>query len=257
MIVTKLQGGLGNQLFQWAISENLSIKYNTDVYYDLSYFKTNMSNSHVSKWDLEIEKLNINVNEFSGRAELKMISDDFRYKVIEDNSYLNGYWQSEKYFVDNESHIRNKLRIKDDLKSYIINKYPFIESNSVSLHVRRGDYVNLQNYHPLQTVDYYKNAYDIINDSNINVVILSNDISWCKDNLNFNNMHFIEDETNITDLYIMSMCNNNIIANSSFSWWGSWLNENYNKVVIAPSRWFGPAANLYDGDIIPEKWIKI
>ena len=257
MILTKLQGGLGNQLFQWAISENLSIKYNTDVYYDLSYFKTNMSNSHVSKWDLEIEKLNINVNEFSGMAELKMISDDFRYKVIEDNSYLNGYWQSEKYFVDNESHIRNKLRIKDDLKSYIINKYPFIESNSVSLHVRRGDYVNLQNYHPLQTVDYYKNAYDIINDSNINVVILSNDISWCKDNLNFNNMHFIEDETNITDLYIMSMCNNNIIANSSFSWWGSWLNDNYNKVVISPSRWFGPAANLYDGDIIPEKWIKI
>lgn len=256
MIVTKLQGGLGNQLFQWAISENLSIKFNSEVYYDLSYFR-NFNDSKVSKWNLELDKFDINVNEFKGQVNLKIINDNFHYRYIEDNSYLNGYWQSEKYFIENEKTIRTKLKIKDELESYILNKYPFLNSNTVSLHIRRGDYVNLQNYHPLQKVEYYKKAYDIINDSSINVIILSNDIEWCKENLNFNNMFFIENETNIVDLYIMSKCRNNIIANSSFSWWGAWLNSNVDKKVIAPSKWFGSQAGVYENDMVPEKWIKI
>lgn len=251
MIVTKLQGGLGNQLFQWAISENLSINHNTEVYYDLSYFKNS------SSWNLELNKFDININEFKGPVNLKIINDNFHYKNIENNSYLNGYWQSEKYFIEIENIIKNKLSIKDELESYILNKYPFLNSNTVSLHIRRGDYVNLQNYHPLQTVEYYKKAYDIINDSSVNIIILSNDIPWCKENLNFNNMFFIENETNIVDLYIMSKCRNNIIANSSFSWWGAWLNSNVDKKVIAPSKWFGPQAGIYENDIVPEKWIKI
>lgn len=251
MIVTKIQGGLGNQLFQWAVTESLSLKFNTEFYYDLSYFNNS------SQWNLELDKFEIKINDFRGYFNLKMISDNFYYQSITDNSYLNGYWQSEKYFIENENHIRNKLKIKDNLKNYILNKYSFLNDNTISMHIRRGDYIGKQNYHPLQSVDYYNSAYDFINESNANVIILSNDIDWCRQNLNFDNMFFIEKETNIIDLYIMSMCKNNIIANSSFSWWGAWLNSNERKKVVAPSNWFGSDANLYEGDIVPENWKKI
>ena len=142
-------------------------------------------------------------------------------------------------------------------QNYILNKYSILNENTVSLHVRRGDYINKENYHPLQTIDYYKNAYDIINENSINVLILSDDVNWCKKNIKFNNISYIENETNIIDLYIMSLCKHNIIANSSFSWWGAWLNENKNKKVICPINWFGEKTNIYTGDITPEKWLKI
>lgn len=251
MIVTKLQGGLGNQLFQWAVTKSLSVKYDSDYKFELSYFKS-------SDWNLELDKFKkIVLGEYDGEIPLNLISDNFYFKEIPNNSLLNGYWQSEKYFISVENLIRDDLKIEENLKNYILSKYPFLNENTVSLHVRRGDYVGKQDYHPLQNVQYYKDAYDLINDNNLNVVILSNDIDWCKQNLNFNNMFFIEEETNITDLYIMSVCQNNIIANSSFSWWGAWLNDNKEKKVVAPKKWFGSAANLYDGDIVPEKWIKL
>ncbi len=251
MIITKLQGGLGNQLFQWAVTKYLSIKYNTNYGFELSYFNE-------MKWNLELNKFkNLKIEEHNPTSSLNIITDNFNFKIIQDNSFLNGYWQSEKYFYEIENIIRKDLKIDDDIKNYILSKYPILNENTLSIHVRRGDYLNLQDYHPVQTIDYYKNAYNLINDENINVIVLSNDIQWCKDNFRFNNITYIEGETNIVDMYIMSLCKHNIIANSSFSWWGAWLNENKDKKVIAPINWFGPHANLYTGDIIPEKWIKI
>ncbi len=251
MIIVKLQGGLGNQLFQWAVGKSLSIKYNTEFYFNTSYFQI-PKGSIVSKWDMDISKIvDIKVNNDNS---LKVINDDFYYKDIEDNSFLDGYWQSEKYFKDSNI---SELFINDHDKIQLLSRYPVLETNTVSIHVRRGDYLNLQDYHPVQTIDYYEKAYSLINDENINVIVLSNDIQWCKDNFKFKNMTFIENESNITDLRIMSLCKHNIIANSSFSWWGAWLNNNKDKKVIAPINWFGPQANLYTGDIIPEKWIKI
>ena len=126
--------------------------------------------------------------------------------------------------------------------------------NTVSLHVRRTDYVNLQNYHPIAAIQYYKDALDLIEHDK--VVVFSDDINWCKKNFKFNNMVFIEGNSNIEDLYLMSMCNNNVIANSSFSWWAAWLNKNEYKKIVAPKVWFGPAAPS-DKDIIPDTWIKI
>lgn len=257
MIVTKLQGGLGNQLFQWAITRSLSEKYKTDYYFDLSYFNKS-STGLVSKWNIELDNLNIDFKTSQlGSFNLNHIIDNFHFRQIDNNSFLDGYWQSEKYFIEIENLIRNDLKIDKNIYNYIINRYPILNENTVSLHIRRGDYLNLQYYHPIQTVEYYKGAYDIINDNNINVIVLSNDIEWCKENIKFNNITYIENETNIMDLYIMSMCKNNIIANSSFSWWGAWLNNNKDKKVIAPKSWFGPSANLYEGDILPEKWIKL
>lgn len=254
MIVIKLQGGLGNQLFQWAIGRSLSTKYKTNLYFDTSYFY-NKQIGVVSKWDMDISKL-VEINEMNNNS-LRIISDNFYYQDISDNSFLDGYWQSEKYFIDIEEHIREKLKISDNDREEILNRYPILEKNTVSIHVRRGDYKNLQHIHPLQSIEYYKNAYNIINDNSINVLVFSDDINWCKENIKFNNITYIEGETNIVDMYIMSLCTHNIIANSSFSWWGAWLNNNENKKVIAPLNWFGSDSSFYTGDIIPEKWIKI
>ena len=102
MIVTKLQGGLGNQLFQWAASKRLSVRYNTDCYFDLSYFNT-PSTGLVSKWNLEIDKLNIDFKTFQiEKVNLNSITDNFHYQEIDNNSFLDGYWQSEKYFIEIE-----------------------------------------------------------------------------------------------------------------------------------------------------------
>jgi hypothetical protein len=251
MIVTKLQGGLGNQLFQWAVTRYLSVKYNTDYNFELSYFR-------LMDWELELNKFKkIKIEEYNKPISLQMVTDNFNFKIIEDNSFLNGYWQSEKYFTEIDSLIREDLKIEDDLMNYIINRYPILNENTVSLHVRRGDYIKKSNWHTIQNIDYYKRAYDIINDNSINILVFSDDINWCKDNFKFDNITYIEGEKNIVDMYIMSLCKHNIIANSSFSWWGAWLNNNKNKKVIAPVNWFGPQANIYTGDIIPKKWMII
>lgn len=256
MIITKVQGGLGNQLFQWAVTRNLSLKYNTEYFFDLNH----ISKSHpgVNSRGLDIDKFEmLRINPMTTNPNLPTMVDKFKYYDIPNNSYLDGYWQSEKYFKENESTIREELRIPEKLKDDLIIKYPFLLNNTVSIHVRRGDYVHLPNYHPIQSVEYYQRAYEIIGDKNINVVIVSDDISWCKENLSFNNTHFIENETNITDLYIMSLCKHNIMSNSTFSWWGAWLNNNPNKKVIQPSNWFGPSLPLSPDEIYCENWIKL
>jgi len=251
MITTKLQGGLGNQLFQWAATKALSIKHNTDYAFDFSYFNSN-------QWNLELNKFKkIILKKHNESISLNIVTDDFYFKKIENDSLLDGYWQSEKYFNEIDCLIREDLKIENNIKEYIVNKYSILNENTVSLHVRRGDYINIQNFHPLQTIDYYKNAYDTINENSINVLILSYDVNWCKKNIIFNYTLFFENETNIVDLYIMSLCKHNIIANSSFSWWGAWLNENKNKKIVCPINWFGKETNIYTGDIAPEKWLKV
>lgn len=254
MIITKLQGGLGNQLFQWAVTRNLSLIYNTDYYFDMSYFVSKKQSKTVSKWNFELDKFKkIRIKE-SVNNLLPIIKDTYRYQVIPNNSFLDGYWHSEKFFKENENVIRSELEIDEKIKFYILNKYSFLSDNTVSLHVRRGDYVNLDNIYYQQSINYYKSAYDIINDTSSNIIVLSNDIAWCKENLKFNNMKFIEGESNIVDLYIMSLCKHNIIANSSFSWWGAWLNNNPTKKVIAPLHWM---KKINDSDFVPSNWVRI
>jgi len=251
MILTKLQGGLGNQLFQWAVSKNLSLIHETDYSFETSYFRLNA-------WGYELDKFkNIEKKFGNYQPPLKVITDDFHYKTIPNDSFLNGYWQSEKYFKENEETIRDGVKIPKELSDYIFNKYPILNENTLSIHVRRGDYVALKHVHPLQTIEYYNNAYDIINDSTINVMVFSDDIKWCEENIKFNNVNYVTNENNITDMYTMSLCKHNIIANSSFSWWGSWLNSNVNKKVVAPINWFNKACSNSDVDIVPENWIKI
>jgi hypothetical protein len=260
MIITKLQGGLANQLFQWAYGKSLSEKYNTPLYLDLSSYTQQIGNTSREYSLVKFPNLNVNLpSDKLVLTNVKKLQDNFTYNEIKyDDSvdyYLDGYWQSEKYFKEFESVIKEELKPNQDILDKL-NKTPFINKNVVSMHIRRTDYTTSNGYHPVQTIDYYKRGLEVIGDYDY-IFVFSDDIKWCKENLNFDNMIFIEGLDDVEDLWLMSMCKHNIIANSSFSWWGAWLNSNPDKKVIAPSNWFGERANLNTSDIIPSEWIKI
>lgn len=256
MIVTKLQGGLGNQMFQWAYGKALSIIHNTSLYLDTSFYINQTVNT---PRNYELNKFH-NIKYQEPKIENKpiiQINDNFNYTELlynENNNYfLNGFWQSEKYFLNVSELIKEQLQptteTREKLKKQITGK-------SVSLHIRRTDYVTSNGFHPVQTFDYYDKALEIIGDYD-QLLVFSDDINWCKKNLKYENILFVENQDNVEDMWLMSLCDHNIIANSSFSWWGAWLNQNEDKIVIAPNNWFGPQSNLNESDIIPSNWIKI
>ncbi len=261
MIISKIQGGLGNQMFQWAYGKHLSKKYDTDLRLDTNFYNYKLAGTTQREFSLN-RFTNISPNtdlKVSIIGPMYKIDDDFKFKEIPKpvgcNYYLDGYWQSEKYFKESESIIRDDFKPSNEILDKLL-KTPLIDTNTISLHIRRTDYVTSNGFHPVQSIDYYKNAVDSIGDYDY-IFVFSDDIKWCKDNLNFKNIIFIEGLTDIEDLYLMSLCKNNIIANSSFSWWGAWLNNNIDKKIVAPSKWFGDTANLNTSEIIPESWIKI
>ena len=174
-----------------------------------------------------------------------------------DNVNLFGYFQTEKYF----SHIADSIREDFTFKPEVLNpcKEAFEIDQAISLHVRRTDYVQKSNDHPLCSLEYYEEALSKF-DSNLPVLIFSDDKEWCKQQELFEPDRFMvsESEWNLVDMCLMTMCSHHIIANSSFSWWGAWLSGSDN--VIAPSRWFGDSgytASHNTEDIIPDRWTKI
>jgi len=187
------------------------------------------------------------------------------FNSLGSNIYLDGYWQSEKYFQKFEGEIRRDFQFKRIEDCINLQHLKSIESNnSVSIHVRRGDYLsgkdNQEKYHAL-TKNYYKIAMSYINERVINphYYIFSDDIKWAIENLDLKYPHtFISNnnaEQSCIDMHLMSCCKHNITANSSFSWWGAWLNPNHQKIVIAPNLWFRDKTNTID--LIPEKWVRI
>jgi hypothetical protein len=169
---------------------------------------------------------------------------------------LMGYYQSEKYFKDFEKEIKDLYKISKTDNDYILDKYGDFK-NSCSINVRRGDYLNVQQYHNIQPIEYYKNAISRL-EKNLKYYIISDDINWCKENFNFlDNVVFVEGNRDYQDLYIVSKCEHNIICNSTFGWWGAWLNDNTNKTVICPNKWFGVACTHPYDDIFTDGWIKI
>ena len=239
-------GRLGNQLFQiaatigFAVENNVQAKFYKWEYSD--YFKTPIDQS-LNQYEIinTIHERGINYN------QLHYIK----------NSDLVGYFQSEKYFKNCKDLIRKYFTFADSLIDYnIINPV----ENSCSIHVRRGDYVNLQDYHPFPGMDYYRNAISYMKNKGVNIFyIFSDDIEWCKEHFSYiDEIIYVEGNIDIKDLALMSICKNNIIANSSFSWWGAWLNGNENKIVISPSVWFGPSKKgVITEDLYCEGWIKM
>jgi hypothetical protein len=252
-------GRLGNQMFQIASTIGVALQNGKDFSFP-DWVCRHSSNSYVDLFIKKLPKLEINKN------IININETNFSYDEIllpnDNNIYsLKGYFQSEKYFKDYKNVINEYFTLKPEINNSILEKYQDILKNSCSLHIRRGDYLHQTKHHPTQDLKYYYDSINLLygnNLENTNLLIFSDDIGWCKKNINIQgtNIHFIEGNLNIVDMFLMSLCDNNIIANSSFSWWGAWLNKNDNKTVVAPKNWFGPHnSHLPTKDLFCESWI--
>ena len=279
MIIIKIKGGLGNQLFQYAVGRALALHHRLPLKLDLTIFKTYKLHRYLLdqfaiQADIatedEIIKLKGRNNVlFSALRKAGLVkrksylkekrSSYFDASVFKnDDVYLDGYWQNELYFSDiREELLRDLTSISSMSDLGVVYMEGIKKSNSVSLHVRRGNYLNLKNFNVLD-IDYYMKAVEYIrkNVEKPTFYIFSDDLKWCKNSLGFlDNCIFVDStKTEIDDLKLMSFCKHNIIANSSFSWWGAWLNKNPKKTVIAPKGWL-----LNDPDssnVILSDWVK-
>lgn len=227
-------GRLGNQLFQIATTIALAVR-NNDSYvfppweYESDFNLHNCFSSSISNV--------INFREVG-----------FTYVPIpyQPNMNLYGFFQSEKYFADCKDLILDLLTP--------ITKFG-IKYDHTAVHVRRGDYANLKEEYVQLDMAYYQKAMETI--SSKFYVIFSDDISWCRTVFNGNNIIFSEGRTPAEDLALMATCEHQIIANSSFSWWGAYLNKNPSKIVVAPQKWFGPKLPHNTKTLLPENWIKL
>jgi len=183
-----------------------------------------------------------------------------------DNSYLDGYWQSEKYFKEIESVIRKEFILKSAPAGKNLELERQIEDTlSVGVHIRRGDYVtnpSLYDKHGVCSLEYYRRAFDYILAKYTNPVfyIFSDDMDWAKNHINVGSpIVFVDHNSGANsyeDIRLMSLCKHNIISNSTFSWWAAWLNRNKERTVIAPQSWFNDSS-LSTADLIPDGWIRL
>ncbi|MFZ1388643.1 MAG: alpha-1,2-fucosyltransferase [Thiolinea sp.] len=289
MIISNILGGLGNQMFQYANSRYLSILHNQPLLLDISDFNGyslhngfelnrifNISAQIAQPKDVERIlgwQRSKSIRYFVRKNKLRFIRNKnyilepcFNYwkiiNTLDPPYYLEGYWQSELYFMQIQDIIRNDFSFNEVLTG--INKElseKINSTNSVSLHIRRGDYLNIKNkkIHAPCPLRYYQDSIRIILEQVINpsFFVFSDDINWAKENLILDfDVNYISHNTGLmsyNDMNLMSLCKNNIIANSSFSWWGAWLNANPNKIVIAPKKWFEVEKDT--SDLYPIGWI--
>lgn len=295
MIITKLIGGLGNQMFQYATGRRAAYINKAELKLDISWFK---NSEGAIKRDCLINTFNIK-GVFATEEEInKLKSEDqglftllyrrflrftkpyhkqsyilqrfFHFDpnilYVQDNTYLQGHWVSEKYFKDIENIIRKEFTFKDKpdaTNKKMINKIN--NCNSVSIHIRRGDYIfdkkTNKRFGVCDIRYYFKAVYLIAKEiKDPHFFIFSDDPLWAKQNLHLKfPCVYVDHNTGkkaYEDMRLMSYCQHNIIANSSFSWWGAWLNQNRNKIVIAPKKWFRDKS-INTKDLIPQSWVKI
>jgi hypothetical protein len=261
MISARLLGGLGNIMFQVAAIEALAKRQpqDVDVVFSSADHRAPVGNhANVGIYvDNFFGLINIIEEPIVGLGSYTEPRFEFNELPFIDNTVYNGHYQSEKYFLDCSDHIHTLFYPSAEDEEYILGKYSNINfSSATSLHVRRADYVKLSDIHPPCSLEYYESALSSLGVLGGDVLVFSDDIEWCKSNIGTMNYNFnyIENEFNYIDMYMMSFCKNNIIANSSFSWWGAWLNENVDKNVIAPINWFGDKAGHDISDLIPKEW---
>ena len=294
MVIVTLQGGLGNQMFQFAVAKHLSLQNSCQLYLDLSFFSNNtIPNDGFTprKYELDIFlKQPLTADYLLSKSfykkkplqnfikkwlpiEIKSVFNEnsllFNQSVlnIQSSVLLNGFFQSEKYFKSIQAQLF-KIFTFPSLPNNTIP--PFLaeirNTLSVAVHVRRGDFVTsikTNTYHGVCDTSYYILAMQQIQKKigSCKFFFFSDDHDWVKQNLISNDSTFLVDTANLPswyDMYLMTQCKHNIIANSSYSWWGAWLNSNNNKTVIAPKQWFANLdMNSQTSDLIPAEWIKL
>lgn len=265
-------GRLGNQMFQFAstlgVANRLGFEARFPIENCLNFqesgpFDPNIGRCMPVKCDL-IDCFNIGLEYFIPERHLNRGSNyyenEFGYNKetehLQDDCSLSGYFQTEKYFSEYRDQILSQFDFRSSYKTPAEDYIQTIRNEHkdaviASIHVRRGDYVMFPDHHPPCSFNYYNNAIEELRIANEKVVyvIFSDDVDWCRSEF-VDPSYIISDLGNpYTEMCAMSLCDHNIIANSSFSWWGSWLNKNPNKQVIAPSRWFGSQINKDVSDV--------
>lgn len=259
MITCHLKGGVGNQMFQIAATEALAKRNNDVAGYNLYTCQTRLQGNPSTHYKDTLFKKLGKIDPYTDSMQFlsSYQEPEFAYHEIpyKPGLVLNGYFQSEKYFTDCADHIRNLFTFEDDTLFDVKNILNMIKAPITSVHIRRGDYLNFPNAHPTCSLDYYKQAMALFPDNVF--IIISDDIKWAKDTFGATNHLYLSFKDDLFDLCAMTLCNNNIIANSSFSWWGAWLNQNPDKKVVAPGVWFGSELNHDTKDIYCKDWIII
>ena len=287
MIIIKLKGGLGNQMFQYAFGRKLSLKLPTELALDINEdteikglrgdlvrpFLLNRFDikAHVATLE-EVAKLRKPFSLYLAKIFRKLgkynhYKFDPKAFEIKDNTYLEGFWwQSEQYFKDIRPQLLEDFTLVKDLGTDAEKIAESIRQaqSSVSVHIRRGDYANnpvTLAYHGLAPMEYYEQAIKIIQEKRPHSIfyIFSDDIEWLKANFPLPPLSQIVSDKNIPEyeeLALMSLCKDHIIANSSFSWWGAWLSKNDEKIVIAPQQWIADKTVDTD-DVCPKEWIRV
>lgn len=283
MIIMQLTGGTANQMFQYALGRRLSYKQGVPLKLDTeSGFVTALGDTpriytlnhfHIAAevaTQAEIDALKSRkptfIEKLLGKKFYIKESARFQPEILKagPDAYLQGFWQSEEYFSDIADVIRQDFQVVDAVSAHDRALLDEIDStNSVSLHVRRGDYVanpSANSFHGVCSVDYYKACIKLIKEKVVDphFFIFSDDPDWAKANIptdaptqvSYNSVDLPYD-----DIRLMSHCKHNIIANSSFSWWGAWLNPNPQKIVCAPKRWF--TADIDTEHLVPQSWVRI
>ncbi len=283
MIISEIMGGLGNQLFQYAAARTVAMNNNSILKLDLSWYNNSNSRPYLLN-AFNTSPIEASINEIKHLKEItikkllqkfilknnnykyidKSTGFDKKFEFIQNNTYMSGYYQSEKYFTSIEHIIRKEFCLKKPISTRYNDVVSKIQThNSISLHIRRGDYHAINN---ILSLNYYYSAIEIMGNllnKQLLLIAFSDDIDWAKKNLFVNYpIIFIDggnDFDSYEEMYLMSICKHNIIANSSFSWWGAWLNNNPQKIVIAPATWhaYSNTILLSQKDIVPESWICI
>jgi len=289
MIITKLKGGLGNQMFQYATGFALALKNKTQQKIDISNYD-HVTRDTPRKFALNVFNISSPIalsEEISGVSNsgfLSKLGNLINQKIFRNyyldfhphflnkignkitlgkNIYLEGIFQSEKNFMEFTPQIQKEFTFKKELFDEKVKQLSEVlpKEDSVSIHIRRGDYVcdkKTNKYHGVCSIEYYQEAIDLIKEkvSKPTFYIFTDDEKWVTENFpfytNISKNHFKDHE----EMYLMSQCRHQIIANSSFSWWGAWLNKNSAKIIIAPKKWVNKKPNPHP-NVIPETWIKI
>ena len=276
MIAARLKGGLGNQMFQICAAYAAARDNNDDFIIDYK-IKHHSGQGHKHLKYKDNLYSSIPTGKFD-EAEATLYGEPtFSYTPIppySGNILIDGYFQSEKYFMKHRKDVLKLFTFPKDAISGAIKRLQKIKNHfereeAVCVHVRRGEYLQLQDIHIVQPKEYYLNAMSQFDESKTVFIVISDDMKWCIDNLNYHKTAFcntgydydtkpvVDDLCELFDLYISSLCDHNIIPNSSFGWWGAWLNKNQKKKVIAPSQWFGPGGPQDYQDVYCDSWIKI
>ncbi|NHC45130.1 alpha-1,2-fucosyltransferase [Motilibacter aurantiacus] len=283
MIATRLVGGLGNQMFQYAAGFRLARHHGVPLRVDTSWFSSQEAQGSDTPrtYALGCFALTARPDRLAalrhsrwgrraglGRRVLRETSFAFDPSVLDapDEVLLDGYWQSERYFADVAGPLRRELTFASPPTGRNAQLLAEIRSRpAVSVHVRRGDYVSspaTNDYHGTCSPAYYAAALEHVTAAvgDAHYYVFSDDPPWCKENLDLGVPTTYLDhnppERGFEDLRLMAACRHHVLANSSFSWWGAWLEDEPSHVVVAPGTWFRDAS-IDTGDLLPRRWVRL